>query len=226
VVRAPEHPLVLVVGGVKVRDKLPLLQHFLDHVDTICLGGVIALAFLEARGDVPEEARVCDEETVGAARALLAETRERGVELRLPVDAVIAPSEDALDRFRTVAVTEMPPGWAFLDIGPDTIRAFEAALTTARTVIWNGPLGRFEVPPFDRGTVAIAEALARLDAMTVVGGGETAAAVRRCGLADRMWHISTGGGAALAFLGGRSLPGLQPLYEREAAPRAPSHLRH
>jgi phosphoglycerate kinase len=184
------------------------------------------LAFLEARGDVPEEARVCDDTVVGAAKALLVEINARGVQLQLPVDAVIAPSEGAPDRARTVAVTEVPPGCAFLDIGPDTIRAFETALTGVRTAIWNGPLGRFEVPPFDRGTVAVAKALACLDGMTVVGGGETAAAVRRLGLADRMWHVSTGGGAALAFLGGRSLPGLQPLYEHTAAAPAPSHLRH
>ena len=222
VLEAPAHPLVLVVGGVKVPDKLPLLRHFIDHADTICLGGFMALAFLEARGDVPEEARVCSGETILAAKALLAELDARDVELLLAVDAVIAPSEDEPERARTVAVTELPPGWAFLDIGPDTIRAFEAALTGAGAAIWNGPLGRFEAPPFDRGTVAVAKAFARLDAMTVVGGGETAAAVRRHGLADRMWHVSTGGGATLAFLGGQSLPGLEPLYEREAVAPASS----
>ena len=218
VVEAPEHPLVLVVGGVKVPDKLPLLRHFLDHADTICLGGFIALAFLEARGDVPEPARVCDEATIRAAQALLAEIDARAVELLLPVDAVIAPSADAPERARTIAVTELTPGWAFLDIGPDTIGAFEAALAGAGTAIWNGPLGRFEAPPFDRGTVAVAKALARLDAMTVVGGGETVAAVRRHGPADRMWHVSTGGGAALAFLGGKSLPGYSP-FTNARSPR-------
>ena len=171
---------------------------------------------------MPEAARVCDEATIRAAQALLAEIDARAVELLLPVDAVIAPSADAPERARTIAVTELRPGWAFLDIGPDTIRAFEAALAGARTAIWNGPLGRFEAPPFDRGTVAVAKALVCLDAMTVVGGGETAAAVRRHGLADRMWHVSTGGGAALAFLGGQPMPGLQPLYEREVAAPAPS----
>lgn len=223
--QAPEHPSAIVLGGAKVVDKLPLLEHLLPKTDIICLGGAAANAVLRARGVDVGESRVNGDDrdkAVDAARKLLAALEARdGLELVLPSDAVvIGDQEPELDAGQVVPITEIPAGARIVDLGPETIAAFRVALARARTIFWNGPLGVFERPPFDRGTMQIARYLASLDARVVVGGGESAAAVRQARVGDQLWHVSTGGGAALQLLSGRALPGLEALQAAAAALRS------
>ncbi|MEX2228581.1 MAG: phosphoglycerate kinase [Dehalococcoidia bacterium] len=214
----PDHPFALVLGGAKVDDKLPMLERLLPQADVVCLGGAMANVVLAAQG-IDIGASLADGAGARAAaeRLLAAVEARRDFRLVLPDDVVVARSSAAADRYRTVPASRIPAGWSIVDIGARTAEAFASALAGARTAIWNGPMGIFERPPFDAGTRAVAEMLARLGTRTVVGGGETTAAVRAAGLADRVWHLSTGGGATLELLGGRPLPGLDALPERVPA---------
>lgn len=209
-VENPQRPFVAILGGAKISDKIGVIQRLLERCDRLLIGGGMANTFFKAMGFDMGESLV-EEEAVETARALLEQGRSR---LVLPVDLVVADafSEDA--HTKVVAPDSVPAGWRALDIGPKTIATFESALSGARTVVWNGPMGVFEMAPFAKGTFGLAEVLAGLDATVIVGGGDTAAAVRRSGLADRFTHISTGGGASLEFLEGKALPGVAALSDR------------
>lgn len=204
---SPERPFVLILGGAKISDKIGVIERFLDTVEVLLIGGGMANTFLKVK-NVEVGASLVEEESLEEAERLL--QRARG-KVRLPVDVVIAPEVRADVPRRTVEIGEMPRDWRIVDIGPRTIEVFKLELQRAKMALWNGPLGVFEVKPFARGTMAIADALAELDAVTVGGGGETAAAVRRAGVADRLSHVSTGGGAFLEFMEGNELPGVAAL---------------
>lgn len=211
--QSPARPFVAVVGGSKVSGKLEILQSLLAVVDTLIIGGGMAGTFLAARGlEVGDS--ILERNLIPAATALVAAAATKGVPLLLSVDVVITDRFAADAEQRVVAVEDIPPGWQIMDIGPRTIELFLGALRDARTVFWNGPMGAFEMPPFAVGTNAIARALASGGSVTVVGGGDSVAAIEQLGVADKMTHISTGGGASLEFLEGKTLPGVAALEER------------
>ncbi len=205
----PERPLVAVVGGAKVSDKIVVIHSLLERVDALLIGGAMAYTFLRAAGQGTGKSLV-EVEHLDLANDLRREAKKRGVDLRLPIDHVVAPSPDAADRAATVD-GEIAAGSMGLDVGPKTSESFRQVVAEARTAIWNGPLGMFEVPPFDAGTMAMANALADSTATTIVGGGDSVAAVHRSGRAADITHISTGGGASLEVLEGKTLPGLAAL---------------
>jgi phosphoglycerate kinase len=212
----PERPYAVVLGGAKVSDKLAVIGHLLERVDRILIGGGMAFTFLKAEG-FSVGTSLLQEDLVPTVREIMQRARRDGVEILLPVDVVIAPEFSADAPTRVVGVGEIPPDWMGLDIGPDTARAYAAALADARTIVWNGPMGVFEIPAFAEGTRVVAEAMASTTAFTVVGGGDSAAAIRALGIDEtRFSHISTGGGASLELLEGRVLPGLAVLEEGSA----------
>ncbi len=211
VLEQPDKPLVAIIGGAKVSDKIGVIDSLLDRADTLIIGGGMAYTFLTAQGQSTGKSLV-EQDKIDIARSALDKARENGVQLLLPVDHILA------DRFAPDAATQtvsgsepFPREWMALDIGPETAALFAAAIAEARTVLWNGPMGVFEMPPFAAGTNAIARAVAHADATTIVGGGDSVAAIRKSGFADRITHISTGGGASLEFLEGRTLPGVAAL---------------
>jgi phosphoglycerate kinase len=206
----PEHPFVAILGGAKISDKIGVVENLLSKVDTLLIGGGMANTFLKAQGYEVGESLV-EEGSLPLAREIVARAGKR---LVLPNDVVVADAFDAQARAKTVDVDEVPAGWRILDIGPKTVRLFGERLEMAKTVVWNGPMGVFEFPRFAQGTVAIAQKLAQIEAMTIIGGGDTAAAVRQAGQADKMSHISTGGGASLEFLEGKTLPGVAALEDK------------
>jgi phosphoglycerate kinase len=207
----PVRPFVAILGGAKISDKIGVIKSLLSKADLLLIGGGMANTFLKARGVAVGDSLV-EEEALETARALLAGDADR---LLLPVDVVVADAFDANAAMQTVGVESVPAGWRILDIGPQTVERFRKALLPAKTVVWNGPMGVFEFPRFAVGTVRIAEILADLkDATTVIGGGDSAAAVEQAGLAGKMSHISTGGGASLEFLEGRPLPGVVALQDK------------
>ena len=203
----PERPFVAVLGGSKVSDKLAVLDNLLGRVDSLVVGGGMCFTFLAAQGHEIGDS-LFEPDQVDATRQLLEEAKRQGKPVLLPTDVVVARevSEDA--EHRTVEAAGIEPGWKGLDIGPETARAFADAVGEARTVFWNGPMGVFELAPFAAGTKAVAEAVAAADGYTVVGGGDSAAALAELGLADRVDHLSTGGGASLELLEGKTLPGV------------------
>ncbi|HEX3178598.1 MAG TPA: phosphoglycerate kinase [Methylomirabilota bacterium] len=211
ILEAPERPLVAVLGGAKVSDKVALVEHLLARVDALLIGGGMAFTFLRALGHTIGRSLV-EPDRIETARAALEAARRRGVHLALPVDAVVADGLDSASG-RAVGIREIPDGQMGLDIGPRTIERFTALLKTARTIVWNGPMGVFEKPPFAEGTLAVARAVADASAFSVIGGGDTIAAVNMAGVADRIGYISTAGGAFLEFLEGRALPGVDALTE-------------
>ena len=206
----PEHPFVAILGGAKISDKIGVVENLLSKVDALLSGGGMANTFLKAQGYEVGESLV-EEESLPLAREIVAKAGKR---LVLPSDVVVADAFEAQARAKTVGVDEVPPGWRILDIGPQTVGLFGERLALAKTVVWNGPMGVFEFPRFAQGTVAIAQKLAQIEAMTIIGGGDTAAAVRQAGQADKMSHISTGGGASLEFLEGKTLPGVAALDDK------------
>jgi phosphoglycerate kinase len=203
----PERPLLAIVGGAKVTDKIGVLEAFLERAEAILIGGAMAFPFLSVQGHSIGNS-LCADEDLEPARQLL----ERGSEmLRLPVDLVLGKAFDADTERRELDGVDVPDGWMGLDIGPRTAEAYSAEIAGAGTVFWNGPMGAFELEPFGSGTRAVAEAVAATDATTVVGGGDSAAALKQFGLADRVTHLSTGGGASLELIEGKSLPGVEVL---------------
>jgi phosphoglycerate kinase len=208
----PERPLWAVLGGAKVSDKLGLVEHLLDRVDGLAIGGGMAFTFLKAMGHGVGRS-LLEPERVEAARAILERARTRGLPLRLPVDVVAAPGLDAVTGLRTVAIREIPDDLMGLDVGPATVTQFATALKAARTIIWNGPMGVFEREPFAAGTLGVARAVAEAGAFSVIGGGDTIAAAQQAGVMDRIGYVSTAGGAFLEFLEGRVLPGVAALDE-------------
>jgi phosphoglycerate kinase len=207
---APARPFVAVLGGAKVSDKIEVIHNLLGKVDSLLIGGGMANTFLKAEGKAVGESLV-ENDKLAEARTLL---RDGGSKLILPVDAVVADRLDDGAQMRTVRVDAVPAGWRILDIGPETTQRFIQHLSTAQTVVWNGPMGVFELESFAAGTFAIARALAGLSgATTIIGGGDSAAAVEQAGVAQHMTHISTGGGASLEFLEGKELPGVAALQD-------------
>ena len=204
----PDRPLVAILGGAKVSDKIKVISNLLDKVDSLLVGGGMAYTFLSAQGQEVGKSLV-ERDQIDLARELLDKSKGRRVPLLLPTDHVVADEPKAGATPSTVK--DIPAGKMALDIGPETIQAFRASIAKARMVFWNGPLGVFEVPPFDAGTLAIANALADSSATSIVGGGDSVAAIMQSGRANDITHISTGGGASLEFLEGRTLPGLAAL---------------
>ncbi len=206
----PAKPFVAILGGAKVSDKIKVIENLLPKVDALLIGGGMANTFLAARGLNMGQSLV-EADKLDVAKALI---EKAGAKIVLPVDAVIADKFAADAQSKVVAVDQVPSDWRVLDVGPQTIDAFEKILASAKTVVWNGPLGVFEFPAFAKGTVEIAKRLATTGATTIIGGGDSAAAVEQAGVADKMTHISTGGGASLEFLEGRVLPGVAALQNK------------
>ena len=210
--RKPDRPFVAIIGGAKVKDKVGLLLSLVEHVDVLCLGGAMALTFLAASGTDLGRSQV-EKDSFALAEKVLRKARKNGVKLLLPVDHVAVEELAEGAPFQTVGNQGFPENLVAVDVGPATVDAVQVELESARTVFWNGPFGVFEVAPFNRGTEAIGKAVARSNAFSVVGGGDSVAAIRKGGLAPFIRHISTGGGASLTFLEGKPLPGLAILDE-------------
>ncbi|MBR1821245.1 MAG: phosphoglycerate kinase [Clostridia bacterium] len=213
-VENPVRPFVAILGGAKVKDKIGVITNLLEKVDTLIIGGGMAYTFSKALGGEVGDS-LLDAERIDLARDMMKAAEEKGVKFLLPVDNVIANDFDNPTDIKVVDAGKIPAGYQGLDIGPKTVELFSEAVKSAKTVVWNGPMGVFEKPEFARGTLAIATAMAESDATTIIGGGDSAAAVTQMGLAPKMSHISTGGGASLEFLEGKVLPGVACLKDKD-----------
>ena len=209
----PKHPFVAILGGAKVSDKIGVIENLLDKVDTLIIGGGMAYTFYKAQGHHIGTS-ICEEDKLDLARSILEKAKQKGVELLLPVDNHVSSEYSNDGEEKIVNSTEIPDGFMGLDIGPKTIEKFEEAVKDAKTVVWNGPLGVCEFDKFATGTKAVATMLSKIEATTIIGGGDSAAAIEKLGLADKMTHISTGGGASLEFLEGKTLPGIACLQNK------------
>jgi phosphoglycerate kinase len=213
VLQDPDRPFVAVLGGAKVSDKLEVIENLVPRVDALLIGGAMAYTFLKARGVAVGKSLV-EEDLLDAARDIERRANERSLRLELPVDHVVAPKLEAGSPAETLDVTDAAIGDRMgLDIGPKTARAYADIIRAARTVVWNGPMGVFEIDSFAEGTMEVAKAVAAVNGTTIIGGGDSIAAVAKAGVTDRITHISTGGGASLEFLGGRKLPGVEALKQ-------------
>ncbi len=208
----PKKPLVVVLGGAKVTDKIKVIDRFLDLADQLLIGGAMSFAFLKAKGLGTGSSKL-EEEGVAVAAAALDKAAKSSCELVLPTDFVVADAFDENASTKVVPAAELPDGWMGLDIGPETSAAYAAAIGKAGTVFWNGPMGVFEMKPFAAGTKAVAQAMAECPGVTVVGGGDSVAAVNQFGVADKMDHVSMGGGASLEYIEGKDLPGVAVLAD-------------
>lgn len=206
----PEHPYIAILGGAKISDKIAVVENLLSKCDKLIIGGGMANTFLAAKGFNMQDSLV-EAGSVDTAKSILAKS---GDKLLLPVDAVIADKFEAEANNKVVDVDKVPGGWRIMDIGPKSIEAFKAALKGAKLIVWNGPMGVFEMPKFAEGTFAMARLLADSGATTVIGGGDSASAVKKAGVAKQMTHVSTGGGASLEFLEGKELPGVAALLNK------------
>lgn len=209
----PERPFVAILGGAKVSDKIGVIDSLLEKVDTLIIGGGMAYTFFKAQGYEVGNS-LCELDKLDLARELMEKAKTKGVKLMLPVDTKVGKEFKVDTESKTVKYTEIPADWEGFDIGEETIKMFSDEIRKAKTVVWNGPLGLFEFPQFAIGTNAIAKVLSEIDATTIIGGGDSAAAVEKAGLADKMTHISTGGGASLEFLEGKKLPGIEALLDK------------
>ncbi|HOS53502.1 MAG TPA: phosphoglycerate kinase [Anaerolineaceae bacterium] len=206
----PQRPFVAIMGGAKISDKIGVIKNLLTRADAILIGGGMANTFMKAQGLAVADSLV-EDDSLGIARDLF---EEAGGKIHLPVDMVVANQFAADAESKTLKVQDVPDGWRILDIGPETVKAFRAIIATARTVVWNGPMGVFEFPKFAEGTFGVAKAVADSAAVSVIGGGESVAAIQQSGLADKITHISTGGGASLEMLEGLELPGVAALLDK------------
>jgi phosphoglycerate kinase len=214
VLSSPERPLVAILGGAKVSDKLEVIQNFLGLVDRLIIGGAMAYTFLKSRG-VAVGRSLVEDDKLDEARDIEAKAKARGLQIGLPVDHVVADRLEAGAAYTTLDVNDGAIGDRMgVDIGPETVRLYTDMLRDARTVVWNGPMGVFENPAFATGTNSIARAVADVKGTTIVGGGDSIAAINQAGVSDRITHVSTGGGASLEFLGGRKLPGVEALTDK------------
>jgi phosphoglycerate kinase len=211
---SPDRPFVAILGGAKVSDKIEVIENLLGKVDALAIGGAMAYTFLKSRG-LPIGKSLVEDDKLEAARHITAHAHDRGVKLALPTDHVVTGTIEAGAPHETLAVGDAAIGDRIgVDIGPETVATYAAIVAGAKTVVWNGPMGIFEMPPFDAGTNAIARAVADVEGTTIVGGGDSVSAVTKAGVANRITHMSTGGGASLEFLGGRTLPGVAALANK------------
>jgi len=206
----PEHPYIAILGGAKISDKILVVETLAAKCDKLIIGGGMANTFLAAKGLNMQDSLV-EAESLETAKTLLGKL---GDKLVLPVDAVIADKFDAEANTQVVNVDQIPAGWRMLDVGPKTIEAYKSIIGTAKLIVWNGPVGVFEMPKFAEGTFALAKLLAESEAVTVIGGGDSASAVKKAGVVKQMTHVSTGGGASLEFLEGKELPGVAALLDK------------
>ena len=206
----PEHPYIAILGGAKISDKILVVETLLSKCDKLIIGGGMANTFLAARGLNMQDSLV-EESSIATAKSILAKFADK---LILPIDAIIADKFDAEANTQTVDVDKIPAGWRMLDVGPKTLELYKASLSGVKLVVWNGPVGVFEMPKFAEGTFALARMLAESGAITVIGGGDSASAVKKAGVAKQMTHVSTGGGASLEFLEGKELPGVAALLDK------------
>ena len=212
-VNNPERPFVAILGGAKVSSKISVIENLLEKVDTLIIGGGMAYTFAKAQGGTVGKS-LLEEDYCQYALDMIEKAKAKGVKLLLPVDNVIGDDFSNDANTQVVKAGEIPEGWEGLDIGPETAKIFSDAVKDAKTVVWNGPMGCFEMPKFAKGTETVAKALADTDAVTIIGGGDSAAAVNQLGYGDKMTHISTGGGASLEFLEGKELPGVAAANDR------------
>ena len=212
VTKSPEKPFCLMLGGAKVADKIPVIENMMDKIDFLLIGGAMAYTFLKSRLKGIGASRL-EEEMIGTVDNIFKMASAKKVSIFLPKDHIVA--KEIKDDAKAKTVEEnIPDGWIGLDIGPETVKSFESVLSESKTIVWNGPVGLFEMKQFSEGTTELAEYIAGLDATTVIGGGDTAAAVNQLSLASKMSHISTGGGASLEYLEGKDLPGVAALNEK------------
>ena len=209
----PARPFLAIMGGAKVGDKIPVIKNLLKKVDSLIIGGGMAYTFFKAQG-YEIGTSILDADNVELAKELLAEAEKNGVKILLPVDAVCGKEFKNETEFGVFAKENMPADMMGMDIGPESVKLFTEAIKTAKTIVWNGPMGVFEMPNFETGTRKVAEALAESDGVTIIGGGDSAAACEQFGLKDKMTHISTGGGASLEFLEGKILPGIAVIQDK------------
>lgn len=209
----PERPFVAILGGAKISGKLEVIQNLLPKVDSLLIGGGMAYTFLKAKS-IGIGRSICEDDLIPTAKQILKQALDLDKQLLLPIDHVVADDIKADAMQKHVPRNNIDEGWQGVDIGPDTVRKFTAAIQKAKTIVWNGPMGVFEIPGFAKGTLAMATALASSEATTIVGGGDSVAAITQMGLADKMTHVSTGGGASLEFLEGKELPGVAALSNR------------
>ncbi len=209
----PERPFVAILGGKKVSDKIGVINSLLEKVDTLLIGGAMAYTFFKAQGYNVGDS-ICEEDKLDLALELMQKAKDKGVKMLLPIDTKVGKEFDPNTESKTVDWTEIPDGWEGYDIGTKTIELYSEELKKAKTVIWNGPVGLFEFDQFAVGTNSIAKTLADLDAVKIIGGGDSAAAVEKAGLSSKFTHVSTGGGASLEFLEGKKLPGIEALQDK------------
>ena len=209
----PKRPFVAILGGKKVSDKIGVIDSLLEKVDTLMIGGAMAYTFFKSMGYSVGNS-ICEEDKLDLAQSLIEKAKNKGVKLMLPVDTRVGKEVSEDTESKVVSYKEIPDGWEGLDIGSETIKMYTDELRKAATVLWNGPVGIFEIEQFAVGTNEIAKTLSEIDAVTVIGGGDSAAAVKKAGLADKMTHISTGGGASLEFIEGKKLPGIECLMDK------------
>jgi phosphoglycerate kinase len=209
----PERPFLAILGGAKVADKIPVIDNLLTKVNSLIIGGGMAYTFFKAQG-MEIGKSLLDADGLELAKSAMAKAKDLGVDLVLPVDVVVGKEFSNDTESKVVDVSQIPADWMGLDIGPKTIEKFKAVIAGSKTIVWNGPMGVFEMPKFAVGTEAIAKALADANATTIIGGGDSAAAVEQMGFADKMSHVSTGGGASLEFLEGKELPGVVALQDK------------
>ena len=209
----PERPFVAILGGAKVSDKIGVIDNLIEKVDTLIIGGGMAYTFFKAQGYEVGNS-ICELDKLDLSNSLMEKAKEKGVKFLLPVDTKIGKEFKPDTESKTVKCTEIPEGWEGFDIGEESIKMFIEEVKKAKTVIWNGPLGLFEFDQFATGTNAIAKVLSEIDATTIIGGGDSAAAVKKAGLQDKITHVSTGGGASLEFLEGKKLPGIEALLDK------------
>ncbi|TKI58668.1 phosphoglycerate kinase [Brevibacillus antibioticus] len=210
----PQRPFTAIVGGAKVKDKIAVIENLLTKVDHLIIGGGMANTFLKAQG-YGIGASLCEDDKLDLARTLMDQAKERGVQLLMPVDVVVADRFAADAEKQVVAIDAIPEGWMALDIGPKTVEQYHSVIVDSKTVVWNGPMGVFEMDAFAGGTIGVAKAMAACSGTTIIGGGDSVAAVEKAGVAEQMTHISTGGGASLEFMEGKELPGVAVLADNE-----------
>lgn len=209
----PDRPFMAILGGSKVSSKIGVIENLMEKVDTLLIGGGMTYTFVKAMGGNIGDS-ICEEDKIDLAKSLLEKAKNKGIKLVLPVDTVVAKEFKADSEWKVVPTNEIPDGWQGVDIGPETVKMYSDLIKSHKTIIWNGPMGVFEFEAFAKGTNAVAKAMAESDAVTIIGGGDSAAAVEQAGLAEKMTHVSTGGGASLEFMEGIVLPGIAALNDK------------